>query len=310
MHKITERIQHNVLPAQLPNERVRMKLMTYRHAGRETWGVVVGDGVADLAARTGHATLADFIGSADYSRRDALVAGLQADAKLADIGYVEPIPRPEKIICAVRNYMDHHQEVLAAGLQRELSAEPPIFLRVWRSQTPHLGPIVRPHISDSLDWEGELAVIIGQGGRDIAEADAYRHIAGYSVYNDASVREWQFHAKQIASGKNFESTGGFGPWLVTADEIEPGRVLKLETRLNGKTVQSSDTGQLIFSIPKLIAYASTIFTLAPGDVFVTGTPSGVGWSKKPPQFMQAGDTVEVEIEAVGTLVNPVVAQQR
>ena len=287
-----------------------MKLMTYRHAGRETWGLVVGDGVAELAARTGHATLADFIGSPDYARRDALVAGLQADAKLADITYVEPIPRPEKIICAVRNYMDHHQEVLAAGLQRELSAEPPIFLRVWRSQTPHLGPIVRPHISDSLDWEGELAVIIGQGGRDIAEADAYRHIAGYSVYNDASVREWQFHAKQIASGKNFESTGGFGPWMVTADEIAPGRVLKLETRLNGKTVQSSDTGQLIFSIPKLIAYASTIFTLAPGDVFVTGTPSGVGWSKKPPQFMQAGDTVEVEIEAVGTLVNPVVAQQR
>ncbi|MES2183788.1 MAG: fumarylacetoacetate hydrolase family protein [Pseudomonadota bacterium] len=287
-----------------------MKLMSYRHAGRETWGVVVGEGVADLAARTGHATLADFIGSPDYARRDALVAGLQADARLADVTYVEPIPRPEKIICAVRNYMDHHQEVLAAGLQRELSAEPPIFLRVWRSQTPHQGPIVRPHISDSLDWEGELAVIIGQGGRDIAEADAYKHIAGYSVYNDASVREWQFHAKQIASGKNFESTGGFGPWMVTADEIAPGRVLKLETRLNGKTVQSSDTGQLIFSIPKLIAYASTIFTLAPGDVFVTGTPAGVGWSKKPPQFMQAGDTVEVEIEAVGTLVNPVVAQQR
>lgn len=285
-----------------------MKLMSYQHAGRETWGVVVGDGVADLATRTGHATLADFIASPDFSRRDALVAGLKADAALADVTFLPVIPRPEKIVCAVRNYMDHHQEVLAAGMQRELSEQPPIFLRVWRSQTPHNGPIVRPHVSESLDWEGELAVIIGEGGRDIAEADAWKHVAGYSCYNDASIREWQFHAKQIASGKNFESTGGFGPWMVTADEIEPGRELKLEVRLNGETVQSSHTGHMIFSIPKLINYASTIFTLTPGDVIATGTPAGVGWSKKPPRFMKPGDRVEVEIEAVGLLRNTVVAQ--
>ncbi|MDP9899327.1 fumarylacetoacetate hydrolase family protein [Variovorax ginsengisoli] len=285
-----------------------MKLMSYQHAGRETWGVVVGDGVADLAARTGHATLADFIASPDFQRRDALVAGLKADAALAEVAFLPVIPRPEKIVCAVRNYMDHHQEVLAAGMQRELSEQPPIFLRVWRSQTPHNGPIVRPHVSESLDWEGELAVIIGQGGRDISEADAWKHVAGYSCYNDASIREWQFHAKQIASGKNFESTGGFGPWMVTADEIEPGRELKLEVRLNGETVQSSHTGHMIFSIPKLINYASTIFTLTPGDVIATGTPAGVGWSKKPPRFMKPGDMVEVEIEGVGLLRNPVVAQ--
>lgn len=285
-----------------------MKLMSYQHAGRDTWGVVVGDGVADLAARTGHATLADFIASPDFTRRDALVAGLKADAALADVKFLPVIPRPEKIVCAVRNYMDHHQEVLAAGMQRELSEQPPIFLRVWRSQTPHNGPIVRPHVSESLDWEGELAVIIGEGGRDIAEADAWKHVAGYSCYNDASIREWQFHAKQIASGKNFESTGGFGPWMVTADEIEPGRELKLEVRLNGETVQSSHTGHMIFSIPKLINYASTIFTLTPGDVIATGTPAGVGWSKKPPRFMKPGDQVEVEIEAVGLLRNTVVAQ--
>lgn len=285
-----------------------MKLMSYEHAGRETWGVVVGDGVADLAARTGHATLADFIASPDFERRDALVAGLKADAALADVKFLPVIPRPEKIVCAVRNYMDHHQEVLAAGMQRELSEQPPIFLRVWRSQTPHNGPIVRPHVSESLDWEGELAVIIGEGGRNIAEADAWKHVAGYSCYNDASIREWQFHAKQIASGKNFESTGGFGPWMVTADEIEPGRELKLEVRLNGETVQSSHTGHMIFSIPRLINYASTIFTLTPGDVIATGTPAGVGWSKKSPRFMKPGDIVEVEIEAVGLLRNPVVAQ--
>ncbi|KQP12373.1 MULTISPECIES: fumarylacetoacetate hydrolase family protein [Pseudorhodoferax] len=285
-----------------------MKLLSYHLAGRDTWGVVLGDGVAELAQRTGHATLADFIASADFARRDALVVGLKADAQLGDIRFLPVIPQPEKIVCAVRNYMDHHQEVLAAGMQRELSEEPPIFLRVWRSQTPHNGPIVRPRVSETLDWEGELAVVIGQGGRDIAEADAFNHVAGYSVYNDASVREWQFHAKQIASGKNFESTGGFGPWMVTADEIEPGRQLKLVTRLNGETVQSSHTGHMIFSIPKLIAYASTIFTLVPGDVIATGTPAGVGWSRKPQWFMKPGDVVEVEIEAIGTLRNPVVAQ--
>jgi 2-keto-4-pentenoate hydratase/2-oxohepta-3-ene-1,7-dioic acid hydratase in catechol pathway len=218
------------------------------------------------------------------------------------------IPRPEKIICAVRNYMDHHQEVLAAGLQRDLSEEPPIFLRVWRSQTAHNQPIVRPRVSESLDWEGELAVIIGEGGRNISEADAFKHVAGYSIYNDGSVREWQFHAKQIASGKNFESTGGFGPWMVTADEIAPNRQLKLETRLNGKVEQSSHTGHMIFSIPKLISYASAIFTLTPGDVIATGTPAGVGWSRKPPLFMKPGDVCEVEVEGIGVLRNPIVDQ--
>jgi 2-keto-4-pentenoate hydratase/2-oxohepta-3-ene-1,7-dioic acid hydratase in catechol pathway len=167
---------------------------------------------------------------------------------------------------------------------------------------------VLPRVSPSLDWEGELAVIIGQPGRDIPIERAYEHVAGYSIYNDVSVREWQFHAKQIASGKNFEGTGPFGPWMVTADEIAPGRELRLRTRLNGETVQDSHTGHMIFGIPKLIAYASTIFTLVPGDVIATGTPAGVGWSRKPQRFMKAGDVVEVEIEAIGTLRNPVVAQ--
>ena len=286
-----------------------MKLLSFVHQGRETWGAVVGDGVVDLGkARPQHAGLVDYIASGEYLQAAQHVEGLPIAARLADITYLPPIPRSEKIVCAVRNYMDHHQEVLAAGMQRELSEQPPIFLRVWRSQTPHEGPIVRPRVSESLDWEGELAVIIGEGGRDIAEADAWKHVAGYSCYNDGSVREWQFHAKQIASGKNFESTGGFGPWMVTADEIAPGRELRLETRLNGEVVQSSHTGHMIFSIPRLIAYASTIFTLVPGDVLITGTPAGVGWSKKPPRFMKPGDVVEVEIEAVGLLRNPVVAQ--
>ena len=285
-----------------------MKLLSFIHQGRETWGAVVGDSVIDMQrVFPQYPTLIDYIASESYLQAAEHVKGRSVDAKLADITFLPVIPRPEKIVCAVRNYMDHHNEVIAGGVQRELSEFPPLFLRVWRSQTAHRGPIVNPKVSDSLDWEAELAVIIGRPGRNIAEADAYAHVAGYSCYNDASVREWQFHAKQIASGKNFESTGAFGPWMVTADEIAPGRQLKLQTRLNGEVLQDGHTGHMIFGIPKLIAYASTIFTLVPGDVIITGTPAGVGLFRKPPRYMKAGDVVEVELEAIGTLINTVVA---
>ena len=287
-----------------------MKLLSFIHQDRETWGALVGaDTIVDLGkALPQYATLTDYIASGAYLNAKQDVANKTADVKLADITFLPVIPKPEKIVCAVRNYMDHHQEVLAAGMHRELSEEPPIFLRVWRSQVAHGQPIICPKVSGSLDWEGELAVIIGKEGRNIAEADAFDHVAGYSCYNDGSIREWQFHAKQIASGKNFESTGGFGPWMVTADEIAPNQQLKLVTRLNGEVVQSSHTGHMIFSIAKLISYASTIFTLVPGDVIATGTPAGVGWSRKPAWFMKPGDVCEVEIEGIGTLVNPIVAQ--
>ena len=285
-----------------------MKLLSFYSGGKESWGVVAGDGVIDLgkALRGKYPALQDFIASPDYAERDAIVAARKADHELAAIRFLPVIPRPEKIVCLVRNYMDHHQEVLAAGLQRELSKFPPVFLRVWRSQVGHGEPIVRPKVSHELDWEAELAVIIGKGGRHIAEKDAFGHIAGYSCYNDVSVREWQFHAKQIAAGKNFVGTGPFGPWMVTPDEIPDPENLKVELRINGKTEQSSNTKHLIFKIPTIINYASTIFDLAPGDVLVTGTPAGVGWSRKPPQFLKPGDVVEVEIESIGVLRNPVV----
>lgn len=285
-----------------------MKFVSYLLAGREGWGAVRGDRIVPLAQRTGSADLATFIGSESFAQREGLANAGQAELALADVTLLPVIPRPEKIVCAVRNYMDHHKEVLAAGMQRELSEQPPIFLRVWRSQVGHDQPLIRPRVSESLDWEGELAVIIGKPGRDIPEDRAYEHVAGYSIYNDASVREWQFHAKQIASGKNFEGTGAFGPWMVTADEIAPGQPLKLTTRLNGEVVQDSHTGHMIFPTERLISYASTIFTLVPGDVIVTGTPAGVGWSRKPPRFMKAGDVCEVEIERIGVLRNPVRAQ--
>ena len=285
-----------------------MKLLSFSHGGKESWGAVAGDGVIDLGNALGgkYAGLQDFIASPDYARRGELVKSGGPRHKLSEIRFLPVIPRPEKIICLVRNYMDHHLEVVAAGMQRELSKFPPIFLRVWRSQVGHGEPIVRPKVSHELDWEAELAVIIGKGGRHIPESDALGHIAGYSCYNDVSVREWQFHAKQIAAGKNFVGTGPFGPWMVTADEIPDPENLKLELRINGKTEQSSNTSHLIFKIPTIIAYCSAIFDLVPGDVLVTGTPAGVGWSRKPPQFLKAGDTVEVEIEKIGVLRNPVV----
>lgn len=285
-----------------------MKFVSYKYQDEEAFGALIDEQVYDLRQATGSETLAEFIGSDEFSRRDSLSTEGES-VPLSSVELLPPIPRPEKIVCAVRNYMDHHQEVLAAGMQRELSEYPPIFLRVWRSQTAHDQPIVRPRVSESLDWEGELAVVIGKEGRDIQEADAWDYVAGYSCYNDASVREWQFHAKQIAAGKNFENTGGFGPWMVSADEITPGATLTITTRLNDEVVQDGDTSHLIFSIPQLINYASTIFTLVPGDVLVTGTPAGVGWSKKPPRFMKPGDTVEVEIQSIGTLRNPITQQE-
>lgn len=284
-----------------------MKLISFRLDDRESFGALDDDTVVDLADISGHATLASFVGSPEFENREQL---RQQGPRLsfADVTLLPVIPQPEKIVCSVRNYMDHHREALAAGLQRELSDFPPIFLRVWRSQVAHDAPIIRPRASETLDWEGELAVIIGIGGRDIPVESAFDHVAGYSCYNDASVREFQFHAKQIAAGKNFESTGGFGPWMVTHDEIKPGETLRLETRVNGETVQTGDTSQMIFSIPQLISYASTIFTLVPGDVIATGTPSGVGFSRKPPRYLTPGDEVVVKIEKIGTLRNPVEAQ--
>jgi 2-keto-4-pentenoate hydratase/2-oxohepta-3-ene-1,7-dioic acid hydratase in catechol pathway len=284
-----------------------MKLLSFSEGNRESWGAISEDAVVDLGLGLPHyPTLADFLGSADYERRDAIVAAQKPGPKLKDIRFLPVIPRPEKIVCAVRNYLDHHKEAVAFGMKREITEYPPIFLRVWRSQVGHDAPVIRPKVSDNLDWEGELAVIIGKGGRHISQADAWSHIAGYSIYNDVSVRDWQRHAQQIASGKNFVGTGPFGPWLVTPDEIGDPTSLRLETRVNGDVVQSSNTSMLIFSIPRLIEYSSTIFDLVPGDVIATGTPAGVGFTRQPPVFLKPGDVVEVEIENIGVLRNPVV----
>jgi 2-keto-4-pentenoate hydratase/2-oxohepta-3-ene-1,7-dioic acid hydratase in catechol pathway len=284
-----------------------MRLLSFSEAGRESWGAVVGEAVVDLGkVLPSYPTLADFIASNDYGRRDEIISAEKPGPKLSQIKFLPVIPRPEKIVCAVRNYLDHHNEALASGLKRELTEYPPIFLRVWRSQVGHDEPVIRPKVSDHLDWEGELAVVIGKAGRHISQADAWAHVAGYSIFNDVSVRDWQRHAQQIASGKNFVGTGPFGPWLVTPDEIGDPAKLKIETRVNGTVMQSADTSLLIFSLPRLIEYCSTIFDLVPGDVIATGTPAGVGFARKPPIFLKPGDVVEVEIENIGVLRNRVI----
>lgn len=282
-----------------------MKLISYVHGGTESWGAVMGEHIADLASRTGYATLAEFLGSPAFQHRDTYLPEAPT-LRLDQVALLPVIPRPEKIVCVLRNYLDPTQA--QAVSQADLPAYPPLFLRTWRSQAAHNAPIVHPKESNALDWEGELAVVIGKAGRRIPEDQAYEYVAGYACYNDGSVRDWQAHARQIASGKNFEGTGGFGPWLVTADELDPARPLRIQTRLNGEVVQDGDTSQMIFGIPRLINYISTIVTLVPGDVIVTGTPAGSGFTRKPPRFMKPGDVCEVEIDGIGVLRNPIIMQ--
>jgi 2-keto-4-pentenoate hydratase/2-oxohepta-3-ene-1,7-dioic acid hydratase in catechol pathway len=284
-----------------------MRFISCLRDGCETWGAAVNDHFIDGRAilNDRYKALEEFVSSSDYTYRETLFQAKESSSPLGVIRYLPVIIRPEKIILVARNYLDHHNEAVAAGLKREVTKYPPIFLRVWRSQVGHETPLIRPKVSQELDWEGELAVIIGKTGRHISEKDALEFVAGYAAYNDASVRDWQFHAQQIAAGKNFAGTGAFGPWMVTPDEIGDPSTLKIETRVNGQVVQSSNTGHLIFGIPRLINYISTIFDLVPGDVIVTGTPSGVGFARKPPRFLVPGDIVEVEVEKIGILRNPV-----
>jgi 2-keto-4-pentenoate hydratase/2-oxohepta-3-ene-1,7-dioic acid hydratase in catechol pathway len=218
--------------------------------------------------------------------------------------YLPAIPRPGKIICVGLNYIDHSAE---SGFKQP--DYPTLFGRFTTSLVGHKAPIIRPDLSDQLDYEGEVAAIIGIGGKHIAKADALHHVAGYTVFNEASVRDYQFKAPQWTVGKNFDGTGAFGPAVVTADELPPGiKGLRLTTRLNGVTMQSASTSDMVFDVASLIATISGAITLEAGDVIVTGTPAGVGLARKPPVFMKPGDTCEVEVEGLGTLVNPIVQE--
>jgi 2-keto-4-pentenoate hydratase/2-oxohepta-3-ene-1,7-dioic acid hydratase in catechol pathway len=219
----------------------------------------------------------------------------------AAIEMLPPLAAAPKIICIGLNYREHSQE---AGF--EPPSYPAVFARFNSSLIGHKAPLIRPRVSAQFDYEGELVAVIGRGGRRIPKTAALDHIVGYSIFNDASVRDYQLRTTQWTVGKNFDGTGAFGPWLVTPDELPRGASgLKLETRLQGQVVQKASTSDLIFDVATLVSLLSEAFTLEVGDVIVTGTPSGVGVARKPPLFMKAGDTCEVEIEGIGTLANPV-----
>jgi 2-keto-4-pentenoate hydratase/2-oxohepta-3-ene-1,7-dioic acid hydratase in catechol pathway len=276
-----------------------MKLATFKTAQGQSYGIVTGKGIVDLKRYIGN----------QYPDLKALIAGngyadaakhlnAAADYKESDITFLPVITNPDKIICVGLNYQDH---VVETG--RDNTEQPAIFLRLAESQVGHKQPIIRPKESKNLDFEAEIAVIIGKEGRRISQKDSWDHIAGYSCYNDGSVRDWQRHTIQWTAGKNFAQTGGFGPWLVTADEIPPNTKMTLSCRLNGETMQKATTEQMIFKIPKIIEYVSTWTTLLPGDVLVTGTPGGVGARRNPPVWMKPGDKVEIEIDKVGILEN-------
>ena len=222
---------------------------------------------------------------------------------LAEVEWLPVIPNPDKILCIGLNYETHRKETGRSEVEH-----PTIFARYANSQVGHLAPIVRPKVSVELDYEGELAVVIGRPGRYIARADAFDHIAGFACYNDGSVRDFQRHTHQFTPGKNFVGTGAFGPWLMTRDELGPLDDLRLQTRLNGSVVQEATISQMIFDLARQIEYCSTFTRLEAGDVIVSGTPGGVGAKRNPPLWMKPGDVVEVEIDRLGILRNTVVAE--
>jgi 2-keto-4-pentenoate hydratase/2-oxohepta-3-ene-1,7-dioic acid hydratase in catechol pathway len=283
-----------------------MKLMSYVTPQRASFGVVQGERVIDMGLRLGASCpdLKRAIAQGLLARIAALADNAPADFRLDEVVPLPVIPNPGRILCAGLNYVAHRAE----GQHKTDAAAPTIFLRLPESQVGHGRPLVCPRESDQFDYEAELAVIIGKGGRRIAAANALSHIAGISAYNDASVRDWQLLMGQWSPGKNFPATGAFGPWMVTADELPPDSVLSLVCRLNGQEMQRTTTDLMMFGIAELIAFVSTFTTLEPGDVLVTGTPGGVGLRRNPQVWMKHGDVVEIELEGVGVLRNPVVKE--
>src|SRR5712671_5078497 len=278
-----------------------MRLASFQASNVASYGAVTDKGIVDLGARIGN----------KYEDLKSLIAqnGLgevprhlknAPDFTESEVTWLPVIPNPGTIVCVGLNYEEHRAET-----GRDKTENPALFLRVAESQRGHRQPMLRPRESTHLDFEAEIALVIGKPGRRISQKDSWSHIAGYSCYNDGSVRDWQRHTVQWTAGKNFARTGGFGPWMVSADEIPPGTVMTLSCRLNGERMQHATTEMMIFKFPRLIEYISAFTPLAAGDVIVTGTPGGVGSRRTPPVWMKPGDTVEIEVDKVGTLVNTI-----
>lgn len=283
-----------------------MKLASFIVQGRSTYGVVEGDQIIDLESvkPTFGTDLKQAIANNRLAELTSVILASLPRIPLAEVTFLPVIQNPGKVLCIGINYATHVRET-----GREMPTYPMIFTRFADSQTAHLQPIVRPKASHKLDFEGELAVVIGKPARHVKQADALDYVAGYACYNDGSVRDWQKHTIQFVPGKNFPNTGGFGPWLVTSDEIGDPQDLELTTRLNGEVMQHTSTSDMIFDVRKLIEYCSTFTELAPGDVIVSGTTGGVGAFREPPVWMKPGDEVEIEISRIGILRNSIVDEQ-
>lgn len=275
-----------------------MKLASYVAGGKESFGVVTGDGVVTV---TSHKSLRDALAAGALDAIRDATKNARPDHKLGDVRFLPLIPNPGKILCAGVNYRAH-----AAEVGRELPKQPSLFIRFTDTLVGHEGKMIRPKVSTHFDYEGELAIVIGKGGRHIPMERALEHVAGYTILVDGSVRDYQKFS--VTSGKNFPGTGPLGPWLVTADEIPDPSKLTLTTRLNGQQVQHSGTDMLIYPCHQIISFCSDFTELQPGDVIATGTPEGVGHGRTPPLWMKAGDVLEVEITRIGTLRVSVVDQ--
>ena len=271
-----------------------MKLLSFAVGGRKLFGAANGNGVVTLNDKVGEPDLRSALAAGKLQAMRQIAKDAKPDHELDDIVFLPVMPQPEKILCAGINYRSH-----AAETGRELPKQPSMFARFADTLVGHGGRMVRPTVSDNFDFEGELTVVIGAGGRHIKAENALDHVAGYTCFVDGSVRDFQKFS--VTSGKNFPSTGPLGPWLVTTDEIPDPRQLTLTTRLNGQEMQRSGTDLLIYSIPQIIAFCSDFTALSPGDIIATGTPEGVGHRRKPPLWMKPGDTLEVEITGIGTL---------
>ncbi len=280
-----------------------MRLFMYERAGKAGTGVRAGSELRGLEEGS-----SDYPGGLDdllASGADLRSVGKELESAPAldpgSLTFRPPLERPSKILCVGLNYRDHSAET---GMT--LPEYPTIFARFPSCLVGHEGAIRKPEISDQLDYEGELAVVLGRRARRVSRSDSLRHVGAYSVFNDASVRDYQKRTTQWTLGKNFDGTGAFGPWLVTPDELPEGaRGLRIATRLNGRVMQDGSTSDLVFGVEDLISILSQVMTLEPGDVIVTGTPAGVGMARKPPLYMKKGDVCEVEIEGIGTLRNPI-----
>lgn len=279
-----------------------MKLVSYLDGDRASYGAVIGTRLVDLpsADRSLPRSLREAL-SVDRAQLAEALANAEPGPEIAAVELLPVIPDPAKIVCVGVNYPDHRAET---G-HREV-AHPTLFIRFADSQVGHDRPVAVPRASRVLDYEGELAVVIGAPAYEVPAARALEHVAGYACFDDLTIRDFQSHASQFTPGKNFHGVGAFGPWLVTTDEIPDPDALELETRVNGEVRQSAAIKDLIFSIPQLIAYITTFTPLRTGDVIVTGTPGGVGYFREIPLLLEAGDVVEVEVTGVGLLRTPIV----